>query len=202
MKIATMKQYSPEWWALKVAKIGGTRFGAVISGKKNRLVYDLMAEVLLGYVDHDGYVDDNIQFGLDNEPIAATDYEAQSGIKFKEVGAILSDFNDIHLTSVDRVNVEQGIALEIKCTQNAAIHLQRFFEGPETSYLPQIKSAFAISDEVNKVHWVSYCPFVQERPLVVHIFERWEFEQDIPKWRDALARVEKDLAEKLESFKF
>ena len=202
MKLATMQQYSPEWWQLKTAKIGGTRFGQVISGKKNRLVYDLMAEVLLGYVEQDGYTDDDMQFGIDNEPIAAELYEAQSGIKFDQVGAILSDFSAIHLASADRLNEAQGIVLEIKCTQNAAIHLQRFWEGPETGNMAQIKNYFAVSDEVKQVHWISYCPFVQERPLVVHIFERWEYETQIPKWREMVAAVENELNVKLEAFRF
>jgi hypothetical protein len=38
--------------------------------------------------------------------------------------------------------------------------------------MPQIINYFAVSDEVVAVHWVSYCPYRTERPLVIHVFTR------------------------------
>jgi hypothetical protein len=202
MKTTNLIQYSPEWWAFKAGKIGGTRFGQVISTRKNRLIYELAAETISGQADVSDYINDAIQFGLDNEPIAAELYSEQSGIEFQEVGAILSDHSGIHHASPDRLNINRGIVLEIKCTENRAIHIERFFEGPETGYMSQIKNYFAVSDSVKEVHWVSYCPNMVEKPLVVHVFSRAHFEKEVPAWREKVAAIEETVKSMVQQFIF
>jgi hypothetical protein len=172
MKIDYTTQRTDKWLELKRGRIGGTRFGQVISGKKNRLVYELLNERLPGWLIEDDYVSEEMQFGIDNELTALEAYTQATGIKVEQVGAILSDFSDIHLASPDGINIELGIVQEVKCTMDGAIHLQRYFEGVETSYLPQIINYFAVSDEVKQVDWISYCPYRPERPIVIISFTR------------------------------
>jgi len=200
MIIHNFQQRSEDWYNYKVARIGGTRFGQVISGKKNRLVYDLVNEKLNGYPELDGYIDDDIQFGIDNEPIAAELYEKRSGLKLIEIGLIQSVKNDIHIASPDRITNDSSVVVEIKCTRNGAIHLERFFEGVDSKYLPQIKNYFAVSDKVKEAHWVSYCPYRLERPLVIHIFKREMFEKDYSKWSEQINAIEKDVKDKMNAF--
>jgi len=202
MKIATMAQRSPEWFELKRGKIGGTNFGQVISGKKNMLIYDLLNERLSSWIDHtDDYVSDDMQFGIDNEPVARELYIKQSGIQFDEVGCILSDFSGIHLASPDGLNQERGIVLEIKCSRNGAKHLKRHFEGVDSEHLPQIKNYFAVSDEVKEVHFVSYCPDRFERPIIVYIFTPDMF-ADIDKARAEIKNIEAKLNVMEQAFRF
>jgi hypothetical protein len=172
MKILTMPQRSPEWHADRVGSIGGTSFGQVISGKKNRLIYNLINEKLNGYAIEDDYISDDMQFGIDNEPIARDLYIEKSGIQFKQVGMIKSDYSNIHHASPDGLSDDNSIVLEIKCSDDGAIQLQRFFEGVDTAQMPQIINYFAVSDEVKEVHYVSYCPYRDERPIVSFIFTR------------------------------
>jgi hypothetical protein len=207
MKIETMKQGSAEWHELKRGKIGGTRFGQVISGRENVLLFELLNEQLSEWIEPDDFINDDMQFGLDNEPIARDLYNKQSGLNFMEVGAIVSDHSDIHLASPDGLDYDK--VLEIKCTRNGAIHLQRFFKGVDTKYLPQIKNYFAVSDEVTEVHWVSYCPDRYERPLVVYIFtldtvvEKNKTIRDLlPTWRAEIKRIEAELIEMSKQFTF
>lgn len=170
MKLSNVTQRSPEWYALKKGKIGGTRFGQLISNRENRLEYELIDEALSDFLFPDDHISDEMQFGIDNEPIARELYSKQTGIDFQEFGAILSDYSDIHMASPDGVAGDE--VLEIKCTENGAIHIQRFFNGPEKSMIPQIINYFAVSDEVKRVHWISYCPNRPERPIVRFLFER------------------------------
>lgn len=206
MKINKVKQQSQEWYELKAGRIGGTRFGQVISNRKNRLVFDLLNESLNGYVMPDDYVSDEMQFGLDNEPIACEMYAKQSGIDFEKVGLIESEKSAIHVASPDRLNQARGIVLELKCTENGAIHLQRFFDGPETAYLAQIKNYFAVSDDVKEVHWVSYCPYRPERPMVVQVYKRCtlspDWQQEITKGIAQINRIEMMLADYKQQFIF
>lgn len=191
--IRSFEQGSPEWWAAKKNKISGTRFGQVISGKKNRLEYELANEYLTDVLqpESDGWVSEEMQFGIDNEPIAVQKYLVKAKLDklvgYKP-GLIVSEFHpDWHCASPDYVvELPDGklIVIEVKCTMNGGIHLQRFVEGAESSYLPQIKNYFAVSDDVVEVHWVSYCPDRPERELVERVFERAEFAGQVQIWRD------------------
>lgn len=202
MKISRLRQLSPEWHQLKKGRIGGTRFGQVISGRKNRLIYELLDERLSDFITPETFISEDMAFGLDNEEHAAKAYSKQARIRFSKVGAILSDVSDIHLASPDRLNRKLGIVLEIKCTQHGDIHIKRFFEGIDSEYLPQIINYFAVSDEVREVHWVSYCPFRRERPLVYYIKHRSEFAEQIEKGRARIREIEAELAEMESKFKF
>jgi predicted phage-related endonuclease len=202
MKILTMQQRSPEWHAARVGSIGGTGFGQVISGKKNRLIYNLINERLNGYATQDDYVSEDMQFGIDNEPIARELYSQKTGIEFREVGLIKSDYSDIHHASPDGISPDNSIVLECKCTDDGAIQLQRFFEGVETSHMPQIINYFAVSDEVKEVHWISYCPYREERPLVIYTFKAEFYQDDIAKARTKIKAIEAEIEKKIQEFTF
>jgi len=202
MNYQRIEQLSPEWWQLKVAKISGTRFGQVISGRKNALVYELTDELIKGYIEQDDYVSEDMQFGTDNESVALDLYEEKSGIKFERGGVILSDYCEMSMASPDGVNIELGIVAEVKCTQDGSKQIQRFFEGPETGYMPQIKNYFAQSDSVKEVHWISFCPYTPARPLVIHIFKREQFESEIVKGREQIKAIELDVKTKRNLFEF
>jgi hypothetical protein len=202
MKIINIEQKSPEWFAYRKGKIGGTRFGKVISGKKNRLIYTLADEILSDVIIEDEFQDEEMRFGTETEPIMCDLYQEQSGIKFKEVGLIQSDHTLISVASPDRLSECETIVLEGKCTMNGAIHMQRFFEGPESSYLPQIKNYFVQSNQIKEVHWVSYCPFRPEKPLVIHVFKREQFELEIPGWIGKLQEIQKQVTNIIDEFTF
>ena len=201
MKVLTCSQLSPEWWDAKVGSIGGTRYGQVVSTKKNRLIYNLVNERLNGHCMQDDYTNDNIEFGNDNEPIARELYIEQSGIDFKQVGMIKSDYSPFHHASPDGLS-DSGIVLEIKSTPNGEIHVQRFFEGVESSYMPQILNYFAVSDEIKEVHWLSYCPYREERPLIVYIFKAENYKPDIIAARTKIAAIQFEVEKKIHEFTF
>jgi len=170
--ISTVQQRSPEWFELKKGRIGGTRFGQVISNKKNQLLYDLLNERLSDYLFPDEYISEDMQFGIDNEDDAIELYTKQTGIEVIRVGAILSDRSPIHMASPDAMTADERIIQEVKCTQDGVIHIQRFFEGVEDKYMPQIINYFAVSDKTERVDWISYCPARTERPLIIIPFTR------------------------------
>ena len=202
MKTLDIEQRSPEWFQAKKGKIGGLRFGQVISNRKNALVYELIDETLADALFPDDYVDEDMQFGIDNEGIAVEKYAKQSGIEFIETGLIISDFSSIHVASPDRISKNRDIVLEVKCTQHGRKQIQRYFEGPETTHLPQIKNYFATSDDVKEVHWVSYCPFRPERELVVWVYKREDFIKSLPDWRNKLEDIENEVKAKMDMFCF
>jgi len=193
MIISNCEQQTPEWWAIKKGKISGTRFGQVISGRKNRLIYELLDEQLSKYLFPDDFVSEDMQFGIDNEPIALKLYEKTTGIHVNRIGAIISEQSWIHMASPDGINDDHTIIQEVKCTQDGSIHIQRFFEGPESQYMPQIKNYFAVSDLIQEVHWMSYCPERPERPLIIIKFKREQFADEIEKSRKQIGNIEAEL---------
>lgn len=212
MKISNVKQLSDEWHQLKKGRIGGTRFGQVLSSRKNRLVYTLLDERLSDFIAPESFINADMQFGIDNEEYGAKAYMKYSGIRFGKVGAILSDISDIHIASPDRLNRKRGIVLEIKSTMNGDIHMRRFFEGVDSDYMPQIINYFAVSDDVKEVHWVSYCPFRAERPLVIHKFTRdtvipdgkatTTINEQVEIGRQRIKQIESDLIRMEQEWKF
>lgn len=172
MKYINIEQKSQEWWDLKVGKISGTRFGQLISSRSNSLLEEVANEMLDGFIEQDDFITDDMQFGIDNEEAAISAYEEKIGWKFTRGGVILSDFSDIHMASPDAIDKENGIVVEIKSTAHGKTQLKRFLNGIDSNYLPQVINYFAVSDDVKEVHWVSYCPFRSERPIISIIFDR------------------------------
>ena len=171
MNYQKIEQLSPEWWALKVGKISGTRFGQLISTRENSLIDECLNELLDGYIEPDDYENEDLLFGRENEKAAIDLYEQISGITFAERGGvIISDHSTLSIASPDAVNLDSGIVCEAKCTMHGKTQIKRFRKGIESDKLPQIINYFAQSDDVKEVHWISYCPFRTERLLVSYIF--------------------------------
>lgn len=202
MKIAQVPQLSLEWWKLKVGKISGTRFSKIISGKKNRIIYEIMDEILSNEGKKGDFVTDDMQYGIDNEDVAIEEYTRQTGTEVYKTGAIISELNDIHMASPDALSIDNKRVIEVKCTMNGYIHLQRIFEGVELTYMPQIKNYFTVDDGIKYVDFVSYCGFRPERPLYIKTFTREEFEKDIPKYRALLSDFKEKLSEMIKEYSF
>lgn len=202
MNILTMPQRSPEWFEARKGKISGTKFGQAISTRKNKLIYELLAEQLSDYVFPDDYISDDMQFGIDNEPVARELYAKQSGIDWREVGMIQSEIIQINTASPDGLSPDNSIVLEIKCTRNLDVHLQRFFEGIESQYMNQIMNYFVVSDEVKQVHFVSYCPASETKPLIVYVFEREHYIDLINESREKLRAIEAKLNKMIVEYLF
>lgn len=204
MNLFMHEQKSLEWWELKIGKISGTRFGQVISSKKNRLVYELMDEILSGCCKgmDEEFVTEDMQYGINNEPVALKLYEEKTGNKVELVGAILSDTFEIHMGSPDGISNGGAIVQEVKCTQHGYTHLERIFEGIDSKYLPQCINYFVLSPEVKEVHFISYCGNRTERPLYVEILKRADYQNEIAKGLKEIERVRDELKQKLEEYSF
>ena len=171
-----IQQLSPEWWALKVAKVSGTRWGQLTSSRDNMLIEELADEAMNGFIQRDDFVSDDMQFGIDNESIAIDKYEQMTGMKFQRGGVIISDAHpDIHIASPDGYNDDNPahkIVLEVKCTAHGKTHLKRFRHGIDSKYMGQVENYFAVDPAVQEVRWISYCPFRPERAIVEVIVTR------------------------------
>lgn len=202
MIIFEYPQRSLEWWDLKCGRISGTRFSKVISNKKNRLLYELMNEILDGHFPQEEFVSEEMQYGIDNEDTALELYSAKTGIKVNRVGAIISESNDIHIASPDGVSESNEIVQEVKCTMNGYIHIQRFFEGVESSNLPQCINYFAVAPEVMEVHYISYCGERPEKPMIYTVLKREDYQKQIDIGLKRIDVIKAELATALDTYRF
>lgn len=166
MNYLKIEQESPEWWKLKVGKVSGTRLGQLISNRENSLVEEMVNELLDGCCEQSDYESDDMIFGTENEPVAIDLYEKMTGLTFERGGVIISDYSTMHMASPDGIIVNDGIVCEVKCTQHGKTQIKRFFNGIDSQYKPQVINYFSCSDDVKEVHWISFCPFRPERPIV------------------------------------
>jgi hypothetical protein len=166
-------QLSPEWWAMKVGKVSGTRFGQLISGRENSLIDELANEILDGRIEQDDFQTEDMMFGTKNEEVALSKYEDKSGVFFQRGGVIISDIHpELHIASPDGITECETIIAEVKCTRNGKTQINRLRNGIDKKYIPQVLNYFAVSDKVKEVHWISYCPYRPEIELVTIIVTR------------------------------
>ena len=122
-------------------KLNGN-IGGTLGHKKNQLVYELLNERLSPWMEPvDLSFSEDVQFGIDNEPVARSYTVNKLGIQFEEVGAIISD-SQVHHSPALR----QAIC---------KIWPQTPLKGVDKEHISQCINA---SDEVKEVHWVSFCP--------------------------------------------
>jgi hypothetical protein len=148
-----------------------------------------------------------MHYGLDNEERCIDLYESICGIKFKRGGVIYSDYSKNHIHSPDAVNEELGIVVESKCTMEREKQIKRFFEGAESNYIPQIINAFACSDTIKEVHWISYSGFAKQlgnvimnKEIVPIIYKREQFIKEITLGRTNIKSLELKVDEMYDKF--
>lgn len=202
MKIFPYPQLSLEWLKFHAGKISGTRFGAILSNRKNRLVYELIDETMNGIMAQDDYMSEEMQYGIDNQSLALEMYSNQTGIKLVEGVTMQSDDNEIHIASADGLSECETIAQEVKCTMNGAIHIQRIFDGVDSNYIPQCINYFAVSPKIKEVHFISYCGLRPERPLHIVRLSRCLFDSQIQRGLRGVGAIADELREKLDKYIF
>ena len=202
MKIFNFPQGSPEWHELKRGNIGGTRFGAVISGKKNQLVYELLNERLSPWMEPvDLSFSEDVQFGIDNEPVPEL-YSKQTGYP---IWGSRSD--NIWLLRHSPPQPGRHYSGQVNSAWNKI-----YQERPQTPWSGSLRAwikntyhsynAFAVSDEVKEVHWISFCPDRFERPIVAFILKREMFKVQIESGRTNIKRLEADINKMESEFTF
>lgn len=161
-EIIAAPQGSAEWFKARLCRVTGSKADAVLSKIKTgesaaRRDYkiQLIAEHFTGQVA-ENFVTKDMQWGVDNEPLARMAYEAKTGHMVRETGFLKA--SDIMAgASLDGdINGFEGI-IEIKCPKSAT-HIKWLLEGKAPAdYMPQITHNLWISG-------AAWCDFVSSDP--------------------------------------
>lgn len=130
----------------------------------------IVAEILTGEPQDSGYINAEMQWGIDNEPYARAAYEVKQDVLVDRVGLIIHPTIERSAASPD--GIPRGGSLEIKCPKTAT-HLQYLYAGTApTKYHPQMLWQMACA-ETTWCDFVSYDPRLPERlQILVVRFER------------------------------
>lgn len=162
MKILDFPQGSDDWLAARAGKVTASRMSDVLAKIKTgeaavRRDYraQLVAEILTCRPQEDGYMNEEMRWGLEQESFARAAYEIAAGVLVDQVGLVLHPSIDRAAASPDGIAGE-GL-IEVKCPKTAT-HLQYLMDGAVPSkYQPQMLWQMACCER-------AYCDFVSFDP--------------------------------------
>ena len=157
-----IEQRSPEWFAIRLGKVTGSRVADVLaktktgeSSSRRNYRIELVCERLTGK-KADAYTNHHMERGTLLEPVARSLYEAKTGTFVLEVGFAHHPLITMAGASPDGLT-ECGNLIEIKCP-TAANHVETILNGePPSKYIPQMQWQMACTGS-KWCDFVSYCP--------------------------------------------
>lgn len=163
MKIIDFPQGSPEWLGSRAGKVTASRIVDVMAKIKSgeaaaRKDYkaQIVAEILTGKPQENGFTNAEMQFGTDQEPFARSAYEVAKDIMVDQVGLVLHPSIDRAAASPDGLVSTAGL-VEIKCPKTAT-HMTYMLDGVvPAKYQPQMLWQMACTGR-------DWCDFVSFRP--------------------------------------
>lgn len=164
--IIDAEQGTPEWAAARAGRVTASCIKHVLAkiasgeaAKRRDYRAQLVAEILTGTPQDGGFVNAEMQWGTEQEPLARYAYEAQMDCSVSTVGFILHPSIDRSGASPDGLVGDVG-GLEIKCPKTAT-HLMYLLDGVVPSeYQPQIHWQMACAG----LRWVDFVSFDPRLP--------------------------------------
>ncbi len=153
-------QRSDEWFKLRVGSIGGSSIADAVAGgsgaTRKKLLYKLAGEILSGE-KQEGYTNDHMLRGIEQEPEARNLYSLMTGFEVEEVGMVRhSDYK--HYSPDGLVNPNGKI--EIKCVI-PSVQIETILQNKvPATYRKQIQWGLDICER-------EWCDFVSYSPLII-----------------------------------
>ena len=174
MKIIDFPQGSPEWLQARAGKVTASRINDVMAKIKTgeaaaRKDYkaQIVAEILTGKPQEDGFTNEAMRWGTENEPFARAAYETFANVLVDQCGLVLHPTIERGAASPDGLVGPDGL-VEIKCPKTAT-HLQYLVDGKvPTHYQPQMLWQMACTGR----DWCDFVSFDPRLPDHLQLFIR------------------------------
>jgi hypothetical protein len=202
MRIIAVEQRSPEWVAVRLGRLTGScaadAFAQLKSGKgeaagRRNLRTRLVLERLTGESQENGYVNADMERGIQLEPDARAAYEAETGILVQTVGFVA---HDELMAGCSPDGLSNDGLTEIKCPK-AATHLDYLRGGLPQEYRTQIIHGLWLTG-ASWGDFVSFSPAFPE-PLRLKVTRVYAKDIDLAAYelnvRLFLSEVEKEVEE-------
>lgn len=169
MIVHKIEQRTPEWDALRLGKITGTRLAQVFKSDNLSLIDELIAEQITGQSEP-CYVNAAMQWGIDHEEAAKQLYMERTGIEIVNIGFIShSKYRDWLGMSPDGLGIglEPAHSIEIKCPSSKK-HIQYIRQNQvPNDYKYQVMDSFLINENQETHDFISFDPRVTAKPLFI-----------------------------------
>jgi len=178
MIIHDVEQGSYEWHQIRLGKITSTRLKKVMAKDNMSLVDELIAEEETGLSDDDGFVSEDMQRGIDLEPLAIKEYESITGNTVTRYGIMQSDELPILCQSPDGYVGTEG-AIEVKCPRTKT-HVKYIRQGKiPNDYKEQVWCYFMVNPNLKWLDFISYDPRLTKKPIWVLRVNREDVQDDL-----------------------
>lgn len=142
------------------------------------LVDELIAEEETGLSDDDGFVSEDMQRGIDLEPLAIKEYESITGNSVTRYGILQSDELPILCQSPDGYVGTEG-AIEVKCPRTKT-HIKYIRQGKiPNDYKEQVWCYFMVNPNLQWLDFISYDPRLTKKPIWVLRVNREDVQDDV-----------------------
>lgn len=178
MIIHNCTQGSHEWHQLRLGKITGSRLKKMMAKDNLALIDELIAEEQVGIADDDEFMSDEMQRGINMEPLAIQEYSNITGHEVDHPCLIQSEDWDILCQSPDGYVGTTG-AVEIKCPKTKT-HIKYIRMGKiPNEYKEQVWSYFLVNPELQWLDFVSYDPRLAVKPIWILRINREELAEEL-----------------------
>jgi len=178
MIIHNCDQGTHEWLQLRLGKITGTRLKKMLAKDNLALLDELIAEEETGLSDDDDFVSEEMQRGIDLEPLAIQEYSNITGHEVDHPCLIQSSEWPILMMSPDGYIGTTG-AVEIKCPKTKT-HIKYIRQGKiPNDYKEQIWAYFMVNPDLQWLDFVSYDPRLTKKPIWILHITRQELDEEL-----------------------
>ena len=178
MIIHNCEQGSHEWHQLRLGKLTGSRLKKMFAKDNLSLIDELIAEEEVGMIDDDEFISEEMQRGIDMEPLAIQEYCNITGHDVDHPCLIQSEDWTILVQSPDGYIGTEG-AVEIKCPKTKN-HIKYIRQGKiPNEYKEQIWSYFLVNPDLKWVDFVSYDPRLVKKPIWILRINREDVAEEL-----------------------
>lgn len=172
MKVIDFEQGTPEWRAARAGLVTASRMCDVTAKIKSgeaaaRRDYraQIVAETLTGEPQERAFMNDEMRWGVENEPMAVAAVEMALNVLTDTVGLVIHPTIERAGASPDRLIGADGV-LEVKCPKTAT-HLQYLMDGVlPKDYEPQVMWQLACTGR----KWAEFASYDPRLPADLQLF--------------------------------
>lgn len=153
-----IEQGTEEWYKVRYGKIGGTT-SAGLFVNSDTLLLSLLAELTESIdLDYDSYISEDMQRGIELEPIARKSLSEYIGVELLQAGWLQSTEHELLGISPDGISKCETVTAEIKCP-GAKKHVETLLSNEiPLDNLKQCIHYFTVNPKLQKHYFCSYRP--------------------------------------------
>jgi hypothetical protein len=198
-------QRTPEWFALRAGRLTGSRAADMLAKIKSGeaaarrdLRMQLVCERLTGRPQESGYINADMQRGIDLEPAARAEYEALTG-EFVETTGFLAHSDLMAGCSLDGHLGDFDVLVSLKCPKTST-HVGYLRAGVmPPAYVPQMLHELWITG-AREYHFLSYDDRLPE-PLRTFLVRVPRDERAVSEYADQAKQFLQDVDRELEAIR-